>query len=134
MFMGNAVGIEVEVLQQIEVCRLGLRLEIVPLLKAFRANLSGFCVMWKSQVPVTQRWIMLSAHYSGDRTVCFVNACPLHIDLCIWWIAFSTPSTTRLFFADASTTFQKYYSSNHLQVHFHLLFKANSYNIDWKRC
>ena len=23
-----------------------------------------------------------------DSTVCFVNTCPLHIDLGIWWIAF----------------------------------------------
>ena len=33
---------------------------------------------------------MLSAHYSVDNTDCFVNTCPLHIDLCIWWIAFSS--------------------------------------------
>ena len=33
---------------------------------------------------------MLYAHYSVDNTDCFVNTSPLHIDLCIWWIAFSS--------------------------------------------
>ena len=74
-----------------------------PTFKSLTSQSKWICVMWKSQVPVRQRWILLSAHYSGYHTVCFVNTCPLHIDLCIWWIAFSTLSTTGLFFADTST-------------------------------
>ena len=70
-------------------------------------------------MPVSQRLLMLSVHYSGDRAVCFVNTCPLHIDLSIWWIAFSTLSTTGLFLL--TLLVQEYFSEI-------LLFKANFYN------
>lgn len=52
-----------------------LQFEIIPFLKGLAAILSEFCVICKSQAPM-------------DNTVCFVNTCPLHIDLGIWWIAF----------------------------------------------